>query len=94
MGAAHVDAGGGHPILQHRPLLGAHLPTRPFRHLDVEQVGGHDERLVVAVKVEFEEVLVVGRRVETAPQILQPLGQPLPLVVRLTRTELAQSLSP
>jgi len=45
-------------------VLGAHLAPCPLGHLHVEQVGGHDERLVVAVEVELEQVLVVGRGVE------------------------------
>ena len=99
---AHVDAGCRQPILELGTLLGAHLAPRPLGHLDVEQVGGDDERLVVAVEVELEDVLVVGRGVEAPAQVLQPLGQPVPLVICVARgigrrraaRGISQSLSP
>ena len=81
LAAADVEAGGGQPLLDHLALLGAHLVARPLGHLDVEQVGGHDQRLVVAVEVELPDVGVGGWLVEPPAQVPQPLGQPLPLVV-------------
>jgi hypothetical protein len=72
-------------------VLGGHLAPGPLGDFDVEQVGGHDERLVVAVEVELEDILVVGRGVEPSAQALQALGQPVPLVVE---GGIDQSLSP
>lgn len=89
--AADVDAGLGQPLLKHGPVAGAHLVPGSLGHLDIEQVGGHDQRLVVAVEVELVDVLVDRRPVEPPAQVAQPLGQPLPLVVGVQG---AQSLSP
>ena len=88
-GGADVEAGRGEPLFEHGALLGTHLVARSLRNLDVEEVGGDDQRLVVAVEVQLPGVVVLRRGVETAPEVAEPLGQPLPLVV-----ELAQSLSP
>ena len=89
LAAPDVDAGRGQALLEHGPLLGRHLAPCPLRHLDVEEVGGHDQRLVVAVQVELKDVLVVRRRIESPAQGLQTFGQPVALVV-----EVGQSLSP
>ena len=77
----HVHAGLGQPVLDHLALLGAHLPPGPVGDIDVEEVGGDDQRLVVAVEVELEGVRVVAGDVEPAAEGPQPLGQPLALVV-------------
>jgi hypothetical protein len=79
--APDVEAGGLQAVLDRLALLGAHLVAGALRDVDVEQVGGDDQRLVVAVEVQLPRVGVLRRLVEAPAEVAQSLGQALTLVV-------------